>query len=239
MERIAREDLSTAMLACEEGYQRMMRAVVFLDRIYMAWYITRTHITAEPHVSRRTLGGLLVRMFGGPPDRQLVEYALVVDAALTHTLRTSAVQRRKMRHFVAGVPPPAAQQAPGVPRSPVAAPAPAAPVRSMSASASTTSATLKRGDSGRGDNASSSSSSSSSISSFTASSDDEAERRSAGFMASVTVLLPPSPVPVAKRPGAKSPGSSETAPTSSGSGGKFIPVLQTSRSRSSISTERR
>jgi hypothetical protein len=98
-EPLSREALSMAMLRYEDGYQLLMRATSYLDEIYHAWYITRTAVACEPRLPRSFLGSL-VRLFGsGASERTCVEYALVIDLALTHTLRAQVRLKLRMDDF--------------------------------------------------------------------------------------------------------------------------------------------
>ncbi len=100
--RVHGAELSLMMADCEEGYQRFARHMHFLRAISVQFYVVETLVRVVQRVPN-TAGHTLARWFGhGPPERQLREYALVVDWALTHEYRTRPVFRAQ-RELAANV----------------------------------------------------------------------------------------------------------------------------------------
>jgi hypothetical protein len=89
---LAAKELSAALLGFEAGYQHVMQIGAWLDTGYMTWYMQQTPMVVVPHVAHRH--SFLSRLFGEPEARELTEYVLVLDQALT-----SRKEQRKLRSY--------------------------------------------------------------------------------------------------------------------------------------------
>jgi hypothetical protein len=87
---LAPKELSSALLAYESGYQHLMQISRWLDTTYKSWFVQATAVRAVPVAPRRNA---LMRLLAGEPEpRDLTEYTLVYDQALT--------ARKEARHTI-------------------------------------------------------------------------------------------------------------------------------------------